>query len=63
MKLLSSVCRLTGKSLYVAIVLAGAVFIPGMVALSFSLLGFELDWGTWKTYVGILLISFGLLAT
>lgn len=63
MKVFSGLFKLTGKSLYVAYVLAGAVFVPAMVALSFSLLGFEMDWGTWKTYIGILLISIGLLAT
>lgn len=57
MKLLTGVFKLTGLSLWVIVALVLVLFLPAMLALGFTLLGIDLDWSTWKTYVGLLVIS------
>ena len=52
-----------GMAFYVALGLVTLLVVPGLVALAFSLLGFDLDWTSWKTYLGILLITAGFFFT
>lgn len=48
---------------YMMLGAATLLFVPGILALAFTLLGFELDWSSWKTYVGLLLVSLAMLMT
>lgn len=63
MKLFSRLGIATGASFYFVLALAALLFVPGMVALAFTLLGFDLAWSSWKTYLGIALITAGLMLT
>lgn len=63
MKLLSRLGIVTGASFYFVLALAALLFVPCMVALAFTLLGFDLDWSSWTTYLGIALITAGLMLT
>ena len=63
MRLMSTLIRGANPVFCMLLWAAALLFVPAILALAFTLLGFELDWSTWKTYAGLLLISLALLVT
>lgn len=65
-KAVTFIGKFTETMSLVSYMMLGAVtllFVPGILALALTLLGFDLDWSTWKTYVGLLLVSLAMLMT
>ncbi|WP_207116424.1 hypothetical protein [Halomonas sp. YLGW01] len=63
MKLISKLVKVTSPAFYLMLGVSALLIMPGMLAAAFTLIGFDLDWSTWKTYLGIMLISVAMLMT
>lgn len=65
MKILSAIRSSASMSLLSVIFIAimALLFVPAIVGVSLVLMGVEMDWGSFKTYVGIALITWAILGT